>query len=170
LAASHTRLRHFKEWDVGVGVFPEREEIFVGGERPDAGGVGIRVVRGSRLQSVRPSHSQMRQRSRPAVPDDAAVAENLLTRRRQRFLVRLQIHRVEAGALVRCTCYASLTRYRPANRSLRLARYEQEALGGGVFFEGFKVSRAGCRLARLHLDFAESEANLELVAHEAVPV
>jgi len=27
---------------VGVGVFPEREEVLVGGERPDAGGVGIR--------------------------------------------------------------------------------------------------------------------------------
>jgi hypothetical protein len=33
---------------VGVGVFPEREEIFVGGERPDAGGIGIRSLLGSR--------------------------------------------------------------------------------------------------------------------------
>jgi len=31
----------FQDWDVRVGVFPEREEIFVGGERPDAGSVGI---------------------------------------------------------------------------------------------------------------------------------
>jgi hypothetical protein len=30
------------------------------------------------LQGVCTSHSQMRQRSRPAVPDDAAVVENLL--------------------------------------------------------------------------------------------
>src|ERR1700722_1973307 len=64
--------------DVGVGVFPEREKIFVGGERADAGGIGIRALRGLCLQSVRASHSQMRQRSRPAVPDDAAVVENLL--------------------------------------------------------------------------------------------
>ena len=27
--------------DIGVGVFPERKEIFVGGECPDAGGIGI---------------------------------------------------------------------------------------------------------------------------------
>jgi hypothetical protein len=25
--------------DVRVGIFPEREEVFVGGERPDAGGI-----------------------------------------------------------------------------------------------------------------------------------
>ncbi len=36
--------------DVGVGVFPEGEKIFVGGERPDAGGIGIRALRGSCLQ------------------------------------------------------------------------------------------------------------------------
>jgi hypothetical protein len=34
----------FQDWDVGVGVFPEGEEIFVGGERPDAGGIGIRSL------------------------------------------------------------------------------------------------------------------------------
>ena len=27
--------------NIGVGIFPEREEIFVGGECPDAGGIGI---------------------------------------------------------------------------------------------------------------------------------
>jgi hypothetical protein len=31
-----------QDGNVGVGVFPEGEEIFVSGERPDAGGVGIR--------------------------------------------------------------------------------------------------------------------------------
>ena len=35
--------------DVGVGVVPQREEIFVGGERSDAGVIGISPVRGSRL-------------------------------------------------------------------------------------------------------------------------
>ncbi len=67
-----------QDGDVGVGVFPEREEIFVGGKGSDASGIGIRALRGSRLQSIRPCHSQMRQRSCPAVLDDAAVVENLL--------------------------------------------------------------------------------------------
>ena len=61
-----------------VGVFPEGEEVFVGGECPDAGGVGIRSLRGSPLQGIATSHAQTRQRSRPAVPDDTAVVENLL--------------------------------------------------------------------------------------------
>src|SRR5271170_2302872 len=67
-----------QDGDVGVGVFPEREEILVGGERTDAGGIGIRSLRGSRLQGIGTSHSQMRQSSSPAVPDDAAVVKYLL--------------------------------------------------------------------------------------------
>jgi hypothetical protein len=67
-----------QDGDVGVGVFPEREEIFVGGEGSNAGRIGIRALRSSRLQSVCTGHAQMRQRSRPAVPDDPAVVENLL--------------------------------------------------------------------------------------------
>jgi hypothetical protein len=43
------RLGFFQDGDVGVGVFPEREEIFVGGECPDAGGIDICTLRGSRL-------------------------------------------------------------------------------------------------------------------------
>ena len=70
--------RFFQDGDVGVGVFPEREEIFVGGESPDAGGIGIRSLRGSRLQRIGTSYSQMRQRSRPAILYEAAVVENLL--------------------------------------------------------------------------------------------
>jgi hypothetical protein len=72
------RLGLLQDGDVGVGVFPEGEEIFVSGERPDAGGIGIRALRGFRLQRVGTSHSQMRQRSCPAVPDDAAVVKNFL--------------------------------------------------------------------------------------------
>ena len=74
----YSALASFQDGDVGVSVFPEREEIFVGGERPHAGGIGIRSLRGSRLQCIGTSHAQMRQRSRPAVPDDPAVVENLL--------------------------------------------------------------------------------------------
>src|SRR5580704_12563245 len=64
--------------DVGIGVFPEGEEVFVGSEVSDAGGITIRSLRGSRLQGVGAGYSQMRQRSRPTVPDDAAVVENFL--------------------------------------------------------------------------------------------
>jgi hypothetical protein len=39
----------FQDGDVGVGVFLERKEIFVGGERPDAGGIGVRPLRRFRL-------------------------------------------------------------------------------------------------------------------------
>jgi hypothetical protein len=34
----------FQDRDVGVGVFPEGEEIFVGGKGADAGGIGIRFL------------------------------------------------------------------------------------------------------------------------------
>ena len=55
---------------VGVDVFPAGEQIFVGGERPDAGG-GIRSLplslKSPRLQGVGASHAQMRPRSRPTV-------------------------------------------------------------------------------------------------------
>jgi hypothetical protein len=67
-----------EDGDVGVGVFPKGEEVLVSGERPNAGSVGIRALHGFRLQCIRTSHAQMRQRSRPAVPDDPAVVENLL--------------------------------------------------------------------------------------------
>jgi hypothetical protein len=65
-----------QDGDVGVGVFPEGEEIFVGGERTNAGDIGVRALRSSRLQGVGASYSQMRLRSRPAVPDDAAVVDD----------------------------------------------------------------------------------------------
>jgi hypothetical protein len=38
------RLGLLQDGDVGVGVFPEAEEVFVGGERPDTGGVCIRAL------------------------------------------------------------------------------------------------------------------------------
>jgi hypothetical protein len=62
----------------GSAVFPEREEVLVGGESASAGEVGIRALRSSRLQGIRPGHAQMRQRSCPTVPDDAAVVDDLL--------------------------------------------------------------------------------------------
>src|SRR5271170_648334 len=70
------RLGLLQDGDVGVGVFPEGEEIFVSGERTSAGGIGNRSLRSSRLQGIGASHSQLCQRSRPAVPDNAAVLED----------------------------------------------------------------------------------------------
>jgi hypothetical protein len=43
--------------DAGVGIFPESKEIFVGGECPDAGGIGVGSLRSLDLQSVGTSHS-----------------------------------------------------------------------------------------------------------------
>jgi hypothetical protein len=37
-----------QDGDVQVGVFPQREEIFVGGECVDASGVGVGALRGFR--------------------------------------------------------------------------------------------------------------------------
>jgi hypothetical protein len=90
-----------------VDVFPEREEIFVSGERPNAGGIGIRSLRGSLLQGIRAGHSQVRQRSRPAVPDDAAVVKNLLKLRSGsvalsgcQVCLSPHLHVIEAGNIV----------------------------------------------------------------------
>ena len=63
----------FQDRDVGIGIFPEGEEVFVSGERPDAGCIGIRSLRGSRLQSVGSRYAEMRQCSSPAVPYNAVV-------------------------------------------------------------------------------------------------
>src|ERR1700684_3815249 len=67
-----------QDGDVGVGVFPEGEEVFVGCEGANARGVGIGSARGFRPKDFGRSHAQARQSSRPAVPDDAAVVENFL--------------------------------------------------------------------------------------------
>src|SRR5215469_7242621 len=67
----------FQDRDVGIGVFPEREEVLVCGKSSDTGG-DIAVLRCSHLQSISPCHTQMRHSSCPAIPDDAPVVENLL--------------------------------------------------------------------------------------------
>ena len=70
------RLGLLQDGDVGVGIFPQGEEIFIGGERAYAREVGICPMRSSRLQRVRPRYAEMRQSPRPAVLDDAAVVKN----------------------------------------------------------------------------------------------
>ena len=93
--------------DGGVGVFPGGEEIFVGSEGTDAGSIGIGALRGSRLQGVGTSYTQMRQCSRPAVPNDAAVVENFLklgsgrtALTRWEVCLSAYVRRIEAGNVV----------------------------------------------------------------------
>lgn len=100
------RFGFLQDGHIEVGVFPQREKILVGDERPDAGGVGIRALRGSRLQGIGARHAQSRQRSCPAVPHNPAVVENLLKlggggAALPRSQVRLPsyVHGVEAGKI-----------------------------------------------------------------------
>src|ERR1700686_3743725 len=100
-------LGFFQDGDVGVGILPEREEIRVSGERPYTGGIGIRALRGPRLQGIGTSHAQMRQRSRPTVPDDAAVVDDLpklgcgsITLSGCQVCRSADIRRIEAGDIV----------------------------------------------------------------------
>jgi hypothetical protein len=62
-----------QDGDVGIGVPPECEEVFVGGKRPDAGSIGISTLRSSCLQRIRTRDAQMRQGSCPAVPHNAGT-------------------------------------------------------------------------------------------------
>jgi hypothetical protein len=52
---------YYSTVDVGVGVFPEGEEVFVGCEGANASGVGIGSARGFRPQDIGTSHAQTRQ-------------------------------------------------------------------------------------------------------------
>src|SRR5580700_2207210 len=97
----------FQDGNAGVGIFPEGEEIPVGGECPRAGEVGIRSLRGFRLQGVGTSHSKMGQGSRPVVPDDAAVVDDLLklgggsvALSGRQGCLSMYVHRIEAGNIV----------------------------------------------------------------------
>src|ERR1700722_1873175 len=78
---SDTQLRilcpgFFQDGDVGIGVFPEGEEVFVCRKCSNAGGIAISTLRSSHLQCVGTSGAQTRQGSRPAVPDNSVVVEN----------------------------------------------------------------------------------------------
>jgi hypothetical protein len=46
--------------DVGVGVFPESEKVFVGGKCTNTGGVGIGSLRSFRLQRICTRHAKVR--------------------------------------------------------------------------------------------------------------
>jgi hypothetical protein len=57
------RLGRDEDGNVGVGVLPEGEEIFVGGERPDAGGISIRSLRADWFTSRKPRGSDLGDRT-----------------------------------------------------------------------------------------------------------
>ena len=48
----YSALAFHQKWGCRIGVFPEGEEVFVGGKRPDVGRIGIRSLQSSRLQSL----------------------------------------------------------------------------------------------------------------------
>lgn len=48
----------FQHGDIGVGVFPEGEEVLIGGECSRAGGVGVITLSGSCLRGVRTRQTQ----------------------------------------------------------------------------------------------------------------
>src|SRR6202041_3458960 len=73
-----------QDWDIRVSVFPEREEIFVGGECPDASGIGFRSLR--RFSTAR--HSREPLPGAPTLPSSSSRrcrggGESSETRRQQ---------------------------------------------------------------------------------------
>ena len=119
----------FVDGDVGVGVFPEGEKVFVSGKRSDAVGIGIRALQGSCLQRVCTRHAQTRQGSRPAVPNDAAVVENLLELGGSFFTlpgcgIRLtaNVARIEAGNIGDELVSPAISTKGKSRRVLRLVR------------------------------------------------
>jgi hypothetical protein len=48
-----------QDGDVGIGIFPEREEVFVGSECPDAGGIGVSACEVSCLQGIVTGNTQI---------------------------------------------------------------------------------------------------------------
>ena len=74
----------------GSASFQRVRKVFVGGERPNAGGIGIRALRGSRLQA----HSRELRPDEPTLPSSSSRQyrcgrESSETRRRLRCPVRL---------------------------------------------------------------------------------
>jgi hypothetical protein len=65
----------FQDGGVEIGIFPEGEEIFLGSERPDAGGIGIGTAAQWRFLRVSKKFHSIRQRSPqrdlydPSAPD-----------------------------------------------------------------------------------------------------
>ena len=93
--------------NLGIGVCPEGEEIPC---RRRAPGRRHPLLRGFRLQSIGTRRSQIRQRSRSAVPDDVAVVRFEKDERHPRLWNRrfnsvdLKLFLSGSGALAVCRC------------------------------------------------------------------
>jgi hypothetical protein len=101
------RFGFLQDGNIRISIFPKRKGILVSGKRPTARKISVRSLRTSSLKRIRPSHAQMRQRSRPAVPDDAAVVDDLLKLGGGLFALSgsqvslsARVHVVEAGNTV----------------------------------------------------------------------
>src|SRR5208282_364062 len=142
-------LGFFQDGDVGVGIFPEREKIFVGGERAHAGGVGLCTLRSFELHGVRTRQSQMCQRSGPAVPDNAVVVDDFLKLSSCSFALPCRqvrptphIHGIKAGNIM---------------DELNLPQFEWQSNlqgsngGGGVFSIQCQLCPRGRQPKRLNL-------------------
>src|ERR1700680_362025 len=72
------RLRSDEDGDAGVGIFPEREEIVVGGAGFGACGVSIGTLQRLRLKRVGAGEAEMRQCADGFVAYNAAMVEDFL--------------------------------------------------------------------------------------------
>src|SRR5260370_23078442 len=72
------RLGLLQDRDVGIGVFPQCEEIPVVGERPGAGSVGCDSLICASLQRIGTRQSETRQRGVRTVADDSAAVDEFL--------------------------------------------------------------------------------------------
>jgi hypothetical protein len=142
------RLGLFQDGDIRVRIPPEREESFISSERPDAGSIGIRALRGSRLQGIGASDAQMCQRSRPAVRDNAAVVENLL--------------KLGGGgiALSGCQVAKQSSALWRAIRIGGLSCDQLEPFRTGAFLQCMEPNASRGRMLALHFDPAEREGGL----------
>ncbi len=61
-----------------IGIFPQGQEVFVSGQRPHAGSVGIGSLQGFGLQRIGAGQAQACQCAGPAVGHNAAVIEDLM--------------------------------------------------------------------------------------------
>jgi len=71
-------LRQLQNGDVGVGVFPKREKIIIGGTGFGTSGVGAVALQGLSLKRVGAGEAEMGERADELVDHDAAPVENFL--------------------------------------------------------------------------------------------
>ena len=75
---AYSALASLLDGDIGIGIFPQRQEVLVTCQ--GAGACDVRIGTGGvlRLQRIRSRHAESCERPSPAVPYDTAVVKNLL--------------------------------------------------------------------------------------------